>query len=186
MDELGTRDPIEQVLEVAEFGGRIYTGDPSFWRPMMQAHWLAKGAINQSRSIPESWPCGIGRSKPGVRAGRLIAEADPEFVARHLVICFYGVWCCGFRENLDGEGFRFHVLYGFVLAMLGVAIRGPGQADETSARTAARVAQAGRWAGAGRRSFKRMAIYPIANKRSGGPRKKPVCAAPKQIEGGPQ
>src|SRR5215472_15917251 len=28
MDELGTRDPIEQVLEVAELGAKIYTGDP--------------------------------------------------------------------------------------------------------------------------------------------------------------
>ncbi len=57
----------------------------------------------------------------GVRAGRLIAEANPEFVARHLVICFYGVLVLWVQGNLDGEGFRAHVLYGFVLAMLGVA-----------------------------------------------------------------
>ncbi len=121
MDELSTRDPIEQVLEVAELGARIYTGDPSFWRPLMQAHWLAKGAINDSPLHPRIVALWHRSLEAGVRAGRLIAEANPEFVARHLVICFYGVLVLWVQGNLDGDGFRAQVLYGFALAMLGVA-----------------------------------------------------------------
>jgi len=121
MDELSIRDPIEQVLEVAELGARIYTGDPSFWRPLMQAHWLAKGAINDSPLHPRIVALWHRSLEAGVRAGRLVAEANPEFVARHLVICFYGVLVLWVQGNLDGDGFRAHVLYGFVLAMLGVA-----------------------------------------------------------------
>ncbi len=37
------------------------------------------------------------------------------------VICFYGVLVMWIQGNLDGEGFRTHVLYGFVLTLLGVA-----------------------------------------------------------------
>lgn len=121
MDELSTRDPIEQVLEVAELGARIYTGDPSFWRPLMQAHWLAKGAINDSPLHPRIVALWHRSLEAGVRAGRLVAEANPEFVARHLVICFYGVLVLWVQGNLDGDGFRANVLYGFALAMLGVA-----------------------------------------------------------------
>jgi AcrR family transcriptional regulator len=121
MDELSTRDPIEQVLEVADLGARIYTGDPSFWRPLMQAHWLAKGAINDSPLHPRIVALWHRSLEAGVRAGRLIAEANPEFVARHLVICFYGVLVLWVQGNLDGDGFRANVLYGFALAMLGVA-----------------------------------------------------------------
>jgi AcrR family transcriptional regulator len=121
MEELSTRDPIEQVLEVAELGARIYTGDPSFWRPLMQAHWLAKGAIDDSPLHPRIVALWHRSLQAGVRAGRLIAEANPEFVARHLVICFYGVLVLWVQGNLDGDGFRAQVLYGFALAMLGVA-----------------------------------------------------------------
>jgi AcrR family transcriptional regulator len=121
MDELSTRDPIEQVLEVAELGARIYTGDPSFWRPLMQAHWLAKGAINDSPLHPRIVALWHRSLQAGVKAGRLIAEANPEFVARHLVICFYGVLVLWVQGNLDGDGFRAQVLFGFALAMLGVA-----------------------------------------------------------------
>jgi AcrR family transcriptional regulator len=120
MDELGTRDPIEQVLEVAALGAKIYTGDPSFWRPLMQAHWVAKGAIHESPLHPRIVALWHRSLQAGVKAGRLIAEADPEFVARHLVICFYGVLVLWVQGNLDEDGFRNQVLYGFVLALLGV------------------------------------------------------------------
>jgi AcrR family transcriptional regulator len=121
MEELGARDPIEQVLEVALRGARIYTGDPSFWLPLMQAHWLARGTIDESPLHPRIVALWHRSLASGVRAGRLIPEANPEFVARLLVVCFYGVLVLWIQGNLDGDGFRTHVMYGFVLTLLGVA-----------------------------------------------------------------
>jgi AcrR family transcriptional regulator len=121
MEELSARDPIEQVLEVAHRGARIYTGDPSFWLPLMQAHWLARGDIQESPLHPRIVALWERSLRAGVEAGRLIPEANPEFVARMLVICFYGVLITWIQGNLDGDGFRTHVLYGFVLILLGVA-----------------------------------------------------------------
>ncbi|HEV3114618.1 MAG TPA: TetR/AcrR family transcriptional regulator [Candidatus Binataceae bacterium] len=121
MEEQSARDPIEQVLEVADLGARIYTGDPSFWLPLMQAHWLARGAIHESPLHPRIVALWNRSLQAGVRAGRLIPEANPEFVARLLVVCFYGVLVLWIQGNLDGNGFRTHVLYGFVLTLLGVA-----------------------------------------------------------------
>ena len=37
------------------------------------------------------------------------------------MICFCGGLVLWLQETLDGDGFRVHVLYGFVLALLGVA-----------------------------------------------------------------
>jgi AcrR family transcriptional regulator len=121
MEELSPRDPIEQVLEVAHRGARIYTGDPSFWLPLMQAHWLARGDIQESPLHPRIVALWERSLRAGVEAGRLIPEANPEFVARMLVICFYGVLIMWIQGSLDGDGFRTHVLYGFVLTLLGVA-----------------------------------------------------------------
>jgi AcrR family transcriptional regulator len=120
-DELRARDPIEQVLEVAHLGARIYTGDPAFWQPLMQAHWLARGVIHESPLHPRIVALWHRSLQAGVEAGRLIPEANPEFVARMLVICFYGVLVMWVQGNLDGDGFRTHVLYGFVLTLLGIA-----------------------------------------------------------------
>ncbi len=121
MEDLRARDPIDQVLEVAELGARIYTGDPSFWLPLMQAHWLARGAIHESPLHPRIVALWHRSLQAGVQGGRLIPEANPEFVARLLVVCFYGVLVLWIQGNLDGEGFRTHVLYGFVLTLLGLA-----------------------------------------------------------------
>jgi AcrR family transcriptional regulator len=121
MEELSARDPIEQVLEVAELGARIYTGDPLFYRPLMQAHWVAKGGIHESPLHPRIVALWQRSLEAGVRAGRIMPEVDPELVARHLVVCFYGVLVLWVQGNLDGDGFRSHVLYGFVVALLGVA-----------------------------------------------------------------
>ncbi len=120
-EQLRARDPIEQVLEVAHLGARIYTGDPSFWLPLMQAHWLARGAIHESPLHPRIVSLWHRALQAGVEAGRLIPQANPQFVARMLVIGFYGVLVMWIQGNLDGEGFRTHVLYGFVLTLLGVA-----------------------------------------------------------------
>jgi AcrR family transcriptional regulator len=122
MEELSARDPIEQVLEIAELGARIYTGDRSFWLPLMQAHWLARGAIHESPLHPRIVALWHRSLQAGVDAGRLIPAAKPEFVARLLVVCFYGVLVLWIQGNLDGDGFRTHVLYGFVLTLLGVAM----------------------------------------------------------------
>jgi AcrR family transcriptional regulator len=121
MEELRARDPIEQVLEVAHRGTRIYTSDPSFWLPLMQAHWLARGDIQESPLHPRIVALWERSIKAGVEAGRLLPEANPELVARMLVIGFYGVLVMWVQGNLDGEGFRTHVLYGFVLTLLGIA-----------------------------------------------------------------
>jgi AcrR family transcriptional regulator len=121
MEELRARDPIDQVLEAAQRGAAIYTGDPSFWLPLMQAHWLAKGVIHESPLHPRIVALWHRSLQAGVEAGRLIPEANPEFVARLLVICFYGVLVMWIQGSLDGNGFRTHVLYGFVLILLGVA-----------------------------------------------------------------
>jgi hypothetical protein len=87
----------------------------------MQAHWLARGAIHESPLHPRIVALWNRSLQAGVRAGRLIPEANPEFVARLLVVCFYGVLVLWIQGNLDGNGFRTHVLYGFVLTLLGVA-----------------------------------------------------------------
>ena len=121
MDDLRARDPIEQVLEVAHLGARIYTADPSFWLPLMQAHWLARGAIHESPLHPRIIALWHRSLQTGIETGRLVPEADAELVARMLVICFYGVLVMWIQGNLGGDGFRTHVLYGFVLTLLGVA-----------------------------------------------------------------
>lgn len=121
MAALSARDPIEQVLEVAEFGVKVYTGDASFYRPLMQGHFLAKCGIEQSPLHPRIVTLWQRSLDAGIKDGRLVPEANPEFVARHLVICFCGGLVLWLQETLDGEGFLLHVLYGFVLALLGVA-----------------------------------------------------------------
>jgi len=121
MEELRSRDPIDRLLEVAELGARIYTGDPAFWQPLMQAHWLARGALHESPLHPRIVALWHRSLLDGVEGGRLLAEVNAEYVARMLVICFYGVLVTWVQGNLDGEGFRTHVLYGFILTLLGVA-----------------------------------------------------------------
>jgi AcrR family transcriptional regulator len=120
MDQLRARDPIDQVLEVAQLGARIYTSDPAFWLPLMQAHWLARGAIHESPLHPRIVALWHRSLQAGVEEGRLLPEVNAEYVARMLVIGFYGVLVMWVQGNLDGDGFRTHVLYGFILTLLGV------------------------------------------------------------------
>ncbi len=87
----------------------------------MQAHWLARSALHESPLHPRIVSLWHRSLQAGVKAGRLIPEANPEFVARMLVIGFYGVLVMWIQGNLDDDGFRTHVLYGFVLTLLGVA-----------------------------------------------------------------
>jgi AcrR family transcriptional regulator len=121
MEELRARDSIDQLLEVAQLGARIYTGDPSFWQPLMQAHWLARGALHESPLHPRIVALWHRSLLAGVEDGRLLPEVNAEYVARMLVTCFYGVLVMWVQGNLDGIGFRTHVLYGFILTLLGVA-----------------------------------------------------------------
>ncbi len=124
MEQLRARDPIDQVLEVAQLGVRIYTGDPAFWLPLMQAHWLARGALHESPLHPRIVALWHRSLEAGVEEGRLLPEVNAEYVARMLVICFYGVLVMWVQGNLDSEGFRTHMLYGFILTLLGVATHG--------------------------------------------------------------
>ncbi len=92
----------------------VYT----FW---IIQYWLARGALHESPLHPRIVALWHRSLQAGVEAGRLIPEANPKFVARMLAICFYGVLVMWIQGNLDADGFRTHVLYGFVLTLLGLA-----------------------------------------------------------------
>jgi AcrR family transcriptional regulator len=121
MDQLRSRDPIEDLLHIAELGANTYASDPRFYRTLMgtltgSARGLHDDAI--SGGSVRLWQRPV---EAGIRAGLLRADADSEFVARDLVITFLGVLDLWVRGVLDGDAMRVHILYAFALTLLGLS-----------------------------------------------------------------
>jgi AcrR family transcriptional regulator len=121
MEELHSRDPIEDLLHIAELGANTYASDPRFYRTLMgvltaSARGLHDDAI--SGGSVRLWQRPV---EAGIHAGLLRADADSEFVARDLVITFLGVLDLWVRGVLDGDAMRTQILYAFALVLLGLS-----------------------------------------------------------------
>jgi AcrR family transcriptional regulator len=121
MDQLRSRDPIEDLLHIAELGANTYASDPRFYRALMGA--LTASAIGLRDDAVSGGSVRLWQRpvEAGVRAGLLRADADSEFVARDLVIVFLGVLDLWVRGVLDGDAMRLHILYAFTLTLLGLS-----------------------------------------------------------------
>lgn len=121
MNQLRSQDPLEDLLHIAELGAATYASDPPFYRTLMGALMASNIGIHDGELETGSVKLWQRPVEAAVRAGLLRADADPEFVARDLVISFLGVLDLWVRSVLDGEGLRAQLLYAFTLTLLGLS-----------------------------------------------------------------
>lgn len=121
MDQLRSRDPLDDLLHIAELGAATYASDPPFYRTLMGALMASNIGIHDGEIEGGSVRLWQRPVEAAIRAGLLRADADAEFVARDLVISFLGVLDLWVRSVLDGEGLRSQLLYAFTLTLLGLS-----------------------------------------------------------------
>lgn len=121
MNQLRSRDPIEDLLQIAELGANTYASDPRFYRVLMGTLTASARALHDDAVSGGSVRLWQRPVEAGIRAGLLRADADSEFVARDLVIIFLGVLDLWVRGVLDGDALRLHILYAFTLTLLGLS-----------------------------------------------------------------
>jgi AcrR family transcriptional regulator len=121
MDQLRSRDPIEDLLRIAELGANTYASDPRFYRTLMRTLTASARGLHDDAVSGGSVRLWRRPVEAAIGAGLLRADADPEFVARDLVITFLGVLDLWVRGVFDGDSLRAHILYAFTLALLGVS-----------------------------------------------------------------
>lgn len=121
MEELRSRNPIEDLLHIAELGANTYASDPRFYRTLMKVLTASARGLHDDAISGGSVRLWQRPVEAGIRAGLLRADADTEFVARDLVITFLGVLDLWVRGVLDGDAMRTHILYAFTLALLGLS-----------------------------------------------------------------
>jgi len=120
-------DPLDYLLHLAEVGAATFAADPVVLRILMKALKGSNLGANESSLTAGSVKMFQRPIEEAIEAGLLRADADAEFVARHLVIGFLGVLDLWVREVLDDDGLRTHLLYIFTLMLLGVST-GAGRA----------------------------------------------------------
>lgn len=111
-------DPIEHILLVAQASAEFYAKDPVLYRPLLR---FLTGTDN-----PEHHPMLFGRAmrlwesaiQRGLDAGVLLASVRPEVYERQLLMNFVGVLQFWIQGEIDGAGFRNHVLYGTALTLV--------------------------------------------------------------------
>jgi AcrR family transcriptional regulator len=121
MDQLRSQDPLEDLLHIAQLGAATYASDPRFYRTLMSALMASNIGIHDGELETGSVRLWQRPVEAAIRGGLLRADADPEFVARDLVISFLGVLDLWVRSVLDGEGLRSQLLYAFTLTLLGLS-----------------------------------------------------------------
>jgi AcrR family transcriptional regulator len=121
MDQLRSRDPIEDLLRIAELGANTYASDPRFYRTLMRTLTASARGLHDDAVSGGSVRLWQRPVEAAIEAGLLRADAEPEFVARDLVITFLGVLDLWVRGVFDGDALRVHILYAFTLALLGVS-----------------------------------------------------------------
>src|SRR5579875_1507478 len=120
MDAIRSRDPIEDVLHIAELGANTYASDPRFYRVLMGVLTQSARGLHDDAITGGSMRLWQRPVEGAVAAGLLREDVDSEFFARDLVITFLGVLDLWVRGVLDGDAMRVHILYAFTLALLGV------------------------------------------------------------------
>jgi AcrR family transcriptional regulator len=122
MNKLRSRDPLDDLLRIAELGATTFASDPKFYRALMGALMASSAGVNEEEATTTGsvrlWQRPV---QAAIDAGLLRADADAEFVARDLVMSFLGVLSLWIRGVLDGEGMRTHILYAYTLTLLGLA-----------------------------------------------------------------
>lgn len=121
MDQLRSRDPIEDLLHIAELGANTYASDPGFYRVLMRTLTASARGLHDDAITGGSVRLWRRPVEAGIAGGLLRADADSEFVARDLVITFLGVLDLWVRGVMDGDTMRLHILYAFTLTLLGVS-----------------------------------------------------------------
>lgn len=121
MDQVRSRDPIEDLLHIAELGANTYASDPRFYRALMGVLTASARGLHDDAVTGGSVRLWQRPVEAGISAGLLREDADSEFVARDLVITFLGVLDLWVRGVLDGDAMRIHILYAFTLTLLGLA-----------------------------------------------------------------
>jgi AcrR family transcriptional regulator len=121
MDAIRSRDPIEDVLHIAELGANTYASDPRFYRVLMGVLTASARGLHDDAITGGSMRLWQRPVEAAVEAGLLRDDVDSEFFARDLVITFLGVLDLWVRGVLDGDAMRIHILYAFTLVLLGVS-----------------------------------------------------------------
>jgi AcrR family transcriptional regulator len=121
MDQLRSRDPVQDLLHIAELGANTYASDPRFYRTLMRTLTASARGLHDDAVSGGSVRLWQRQVEAAIAAGLLRADADAEFVARDLVITFLGVLDLWVRGVFDGDALRAHILYAFTLALLGVS-----------------------------------------------------------------
>jgi AcrR family transcriptional regulator len=121
MDAIRSRDPIEDILHIAELGANTYASDPRFYRVLMSVLTASARGLHDDAISGGSMRLWQRPVEAAIAAGLLRDDADSEFVARDLVITFLGVLDLWVRGVLDGDAMRVHILYAFTLTLLGLS-----------------------------------------------------------------
>jgi AcrR family transcriptional regulator len=120
-EESRPSDPLDYLFHVAELGAKTFASDPPFLRILMKALMASNLGSNESNLSAGAIRLFQRPIEDAIGAGLLRADADAEFVARHLVIGFLGVLDLWVREIIDDAGLSSHLLSTFTLMVLRLA-----------------------------------------------------------------
>ncbi|MDB6090199.1 MAG: TetR family transcriptional regulator [Gammaproteobacteria bacterium] len=111
-------DPIEQMLAVSRISADLYGSDAVLYRPLLRflmgSHEPEHHLALFGRAM-KLWDSAIVR---GVRSGSLQPQVRAEVLERQLLANFTGVLQFWIQGELDGPGFRNHVLLGTMLILI--------------------------------------------------------------------
>jgi AcrR family transcriptional regulator len=118
VDRLVLPDAIEQMLAVSRISADLYGSDVVLYRPLLRflmgSHEPEHHLALFGRAM-KLWDSAITE---GVHSGSLLPKVRAEVLERQLLANFTGVLQFWMQGELDGPGFRNHVLFGTVLILI--------------------------------------------------------------------
>ncbi len=118
VDRLRLSDAIEQTLAVSRISADLYGSDAALYRPLLRfligSHEPEHHPALFGRAM-RLWDSAITR---GIELGTLLPKVRGEVMERQLLANFTGVLQYWMHGELDGAGFRNHVLFGTVLILI--------------------------------------------------------------------
>lgn len=118
VERLVLPDAIEQMLAVPRISADLYGSDAVLYRPLLR---FLMGSYEPEHHLAlfgramKLWDSAIAW---GVRSGSLLPRVRAEVLERQLLANFTGVLQFWIQGELDGPGFRNHVLFGTVLILI--------------------------------------------------------------------
>jgi AcrR family transcriptional regulator len=113
-------DPFRKVLIAADAAGRFFAGDPDYYRPLYQYLLGVTDPVHRPAYMERAlgyWRFALS----DLCAKKIIEPEIMESMARTIVIHVVGALDLFIHHDLDGSGFRAHVVHGTILLLFHIA-----------------------------------------------------------------